>query len=69
MGAELLVFAIGHTSLGQQLEANQSLPDYVAMYGDIIAVFIIGIAIDRLVFANVEKAIRKRYGLVDAATA
>ena len=69
MGAELLVNVIGKTSLGQQLNANQALPDYVAMYGDIIAVLIIGIVIDRFVFAKVEKAIRKRYGLVDAAAA
>ncbi len=69
MGAELLVNVIGKTSLGQQLEANQALPDFVSMYADIIAVLIIGIVIDRLVFNNIEKAIRKRYGLVDAAAA
>ena len=67
MGAELLVNVIGKTSLGQQLNNNLDVNDYVSMYGDIIAVLIIGIVVDRLVFAKVEKAIRKRYGLVDAA--
>jgi len=67
MGAELLVNVIGKTSLGQQLNNNLDVNDYVSMYADIIAVLIIGIVIDRLVFAKIERAIRKRYGLIDAA--
>jgi NitT/TauT family transport system permease protein len=69
MGAELIVPIIGVVSLGQQLEANRQLPDYPAMYADMIAVLIIGIAVDKLVFAPAERAIRKRYGLVDTAAA
>jgi NitT/TauT family transport system permease protein len=68
LGAELLVNVIGATSLGQQLNANMSFNDYTSMYGDMIAILIIGIVVDRLVFAKVEKTIRKRYGLIDAAT-
>jgi NitT/TauT family transport system permease protein len=69
MGAELIVPIIGVVSLGQQLEANRQLPDYPAMYADMIAVLTIGIAVDKLVFAPAERAIRKRYGLVDTAAA
>ena len=67
MGAELLVTVIGTLSLGQQLNVNLSNLDYPAMYADMVAVFLIGIVIDRIVFARIERAIRVRYGLVDVA--
>lgn len=67
MGAELIVTVIGATSLGEQLNVNLSNLDYPLMYADMVAVFLIGIVIDRVVFARVERAIRARYGLVDVA--
>jgi NitT/TauT family transport system permease protein len=67
MGAELIVHVTGVTSLGEQMRANMDFADYAAMYSDLIAVFIIGIAVDKLLFAPAERAIRRRYGLVDAA--
>lgn len=67
MGAELLITVIGATTLGQQLDVNRSLPDYPAMYADMVAVLIVGIVIDIVVFGRLERALRVRYGLVDAA--
>jgi NitT/TauT family transport system permease protein len=69
MGAELIVPVIGVVGLGEQMQGNKDLADYAGVYADIIAILIIGIAIDRLVFTRVERAIRKRYGLIDTATA
>jgi NitT/TauT family transport system permease protein len=68
MGAELIVFSIGTVSLGQQLEASRQLPDFPGLYADMIAVFLVGVVIDKLVFAKIDKAIRRRYGLIDTAT-
>lgn len=67
MGAELIVHINGVTGLGEHMRGNYELADYAGVYADIIAILIIGIAIDRLVFTRVERTIRKRYGLVDAA--
>ncbi len=66
MGAELLITVIGARTLGQQLDVNRSLPDYPAMYADMVAVLIIGIVIDVLVFGRIERSLRRRCGLVDA---
>ena len=67
MGAELLITVIGATTLGQQLDVNRSLPDYPSMYADMVAVLIIGIAIDVVVFGRLERFLRRRYGLIDAS--
>jgi NitT/TauT family transport system permease protein len=67
MGAELLIFVAGQTTLGQQLDLNRSLSDYPAMYADMVAVLVIGIVVDILVFGKLETALRRKYGLVDAA--
>lgn len=68
LAGELIVLIAGKTSLGRQLDINRQLPDYPAMYATMIVILVIGILIDSLVFGQIERRIRKRYGLVDAAT-
>lgn len=68
MGAELLITVIGATTLGQQLDVNRSLPDYPSMYANMIAILLIGILIDVFIFGRLERMLRQRYGLIDAAT-
>jgi NitT/TauT family transport system permease protein len=67
LAGELLVIIAGKQSLGRVLDVNRQLPDYPGMYATMIVILAIGIIIDTLFFGQVERQIRKRYGLVDSA--
>jgi NitT/TauT family transport system permease protein len=67
LAGELLVIIPGTQSLGRVLDTNRQLPDYPAMYATMIVILVIGILVDTLFFGQIERRIRKRYGLVDAA--
>ena len=56
-------------SLGQQLAANRDIGDIAGVQAVMIVLFTIGVLVDVAVFGNIERRIRKRYGLVDAAAA
>jgi len=62
-----IIGGIAGYSLGQQLKANQEVIDAAGIQAVMIVLFTIGVLMDVLVFSNLEKRIRKRYGLVDAA--
>jgi NitT/TauT family transport system permease protein len=66
LAGELLV-GFGALSLGQQLSFSQDFNNYPRMYATMIVIFVIGVTIDALFFGQVERWIRRRYGLVDAA--
>jgi NitT/TauT family transport system permease protein len=66
LAGELLV-GLGALSLGQQLSFSQDFNNYPRMYATMIVIFVIGVTIDALFFGQVERWIRRRYGLVDAA--
>jgi NitT/TauT family transport system permease protein len=68
LAGELLVIIPGTASLGRVLDTNRQLPDYPAMYATMIVILVIGILVDTLFFGQIERRIRKRYGLVDAAS-
>jgi NitT/TauT family transport system permease protein len=68
LAGELLVIIAGKQSLGRVLDVNRQLPDYPAMYATMIVILAIGIIIDTLFFGQVERQIRKRYGLIDSAS-
>jgi NitT/TauT family transport system permease protein len=68
LAGELLVIIAGKQSLGRVLDVNRQLPDYPGMYATMIVILAIGIIIDTLFFGQVERQIRKRYGLVDSAS-
>jgi NitT/TauT family transport system permease protein len=67
LAGELIVLIPGQFSLGQQLDANRQLADSAGVIAVMIVILIIGILIDALVFGTADRAIRRRYGLVDAA--
>jgi NitT/TauT family transport system permease protein len=56
-------------SLGQQLAINRDNADAAGVQAVMIVLFTIGVLVDVLVFSNLERKVRKRYGLVDAAAA
>jgi NitT/TauT family transport system permease protein len=68
LAGELIVTIAGKYSLGQQLDANRQLADSAGVIAVMIVILVIGILIDSLMFGTAERAIRRRYGLVDTAT-
>jgi NitT/TauT family transport system permease protein len=68
MAGELLVVIANQTSLGQQLGFARQFNDSESLIAVMIVILVIGILIDALFFATIEKRIRRRYGLVDQAT-
>ncbi|MCU1459595.1 MAG: Binding-protein-dependent transport system inner rane component [Actinomycetia bacterium] len=66
MAGELIVLIAGKTSLGQQLQANKDLNDMVGLYATMVVIFVIGVLVDSVVFGNLERFVRHRYGLDDS---
>lgn len=67
LAGELLVPIAGQVSLGRELDTSRQFTDYPSLYATMIVILVIGIIVDSLVFGKLERTIRKRYGLVDAA--
>ena len=68
LAGELLVLASGKRTLGGLLEFNRQFSDYEGLIAVMIVILVIGIVIDSI-FGALDKQIRRRYGLIDEATA
>ncbi|MBV8951151.1 MAG: ABC transporter permease [Actinobacteria bacterium] len=69
MAGELLV-TIGHVnSLGARLNFARETVDAPGLLSTMVVIFVIGVVVDALVFGKLELAVRRRYGLVDTASA
>jgi NitT/TauT family transport system permease protein len=69
LAGELLVIIKGTPSLGAQLQNARDYSDAEWLLSVMIVILIIGILADSLVFGRLERTVRKRFGLVDAAGA
>lgn len=67
LAGELLVQIAGKESLGRDLDTARQFADYKALYATMIVILVIGIVVDSLIFGQLERRIRRRYGLIDAA--
>lgn len=67
LAGELLVIIAKQTSIGVQLDSARQLADSPWLLAIMITILAIGIVVDSLVFGTMERAIRKRWGLVDPA--
>jgi NitT/TauT family transport system permease protein len=67
LAGELLVQIAGKDSLGRDLDTARQFADYKGLYATMIVILVIGILVDSLVFGKIERRIRRRYGLIDAA--
>lgn len=56
-------------SLGQQLANSRDNADAAGVQAAMLVLFTIGVLMDALVFSNLERRVRRRYGLVDVAAA
>jgi len=68
MAAELIGGLNGRLGIGQLLNAAQVQADYTGVFEAMIVILVIGILVDSLVFGTADRAIRRRYGLIDAAS-
>jgi NitT/TauT family transport system permease protein len=67
LAGELLVLIAGKQTLGGLLDFSRQFSDYEGLIAVMIVILVIGIIIDSI-FGVLDKQIRKRYGLIDAAT-
>jgi NitT/TauT family transport system permease protein len=67
LAGELLVIIAGKRTLGGLLDFSRQFSDYEGLIAVMIVILVIGIVIDSI-FGAVDKQIRRRYGLIDAAT-
>jgi NitT/TauT family transport system permease protein len=67
LAGELLVIIAGKASLGRELDSSRQFADYPGLYATMIVILVIGIVVDSLIFGKIERRIRTRYGLIDAA--
>jgi len=67
MAGELITVFPGHLGIAQTLNVAAQNADYVSVYEAMLVIFVVGVAIDALFFGTILRAIRKRYGLIDAA--
>jgi NitT/TauT family transport system permease protein len=65
LAGELLVLIAGKHSLGEQLELSQQFADSAGLIATMMVIFVVGVVVDALFFGTVERAIRRRYGLVE----
>ncbi|HQV57091.1 MAG TPA: ABC transporter permease [Ilumatobacteraceae bacterium] len=63
LAGELLVIIANKPSIGSQLQFARDVNDYPAMIAVMIIILVIGVLIDSLVFAGIERGIRRRRGL------
>jgi len=67
MAAELIGGLNGKLGIGQLLNGRQTQADYIGVFEVMIVILIIGILVDSLLFGTMDRGIRRRYGLIDAA--
>ena len=65
LAAELIIITFG--GIGNVLDTARQNSDSPALMAAMIVILIIGIVVDSLVFGVIERRVRRRWGLVDAA--
>ena len=66
MAAELIIGSAASSGLGQILDDGRSLDDLSEMFAAILTILIVGIAVNDLIFAPMERGLLRRRGLVPA---
>jgi NitT/TauT family transport system permease protein len=60
MAGELLFFTLG---LGNLLQSGRDLNDAAQVMAVMVVIIVVGVTIDQIVFAPVERRVRERWGL------
>jgi NitT/TauT family transport system permease protein len=69
LAGELLSNIAARSSIGASMQNARDLSDAVGLTAVMIVIFTIGVLVDGLVFSSVERAIRRRRGLVEVGAA
>lgn len=67
MAGELIVIIVGKESIGALMQANRNLNDAAGLMAWMIVIFVIGVLVDAAVFGRLERAVRRRFGLVEGS--
>ena len=68
MAGELLVIIANRPSIGFQLQQARTLSNAEWLMSTMLVILVIGIVVDSLVFGTADRAIRRRWGLIDPAS-
>ena len=68
MAGELLVIIANRHSVGEQLQNARELADGPWLLATMVVILVIGIAVDSLIFGTLDRAVRRRWGLIDPAS-
>jgi len=66
MAGELLVVIAGRPSIGSRLQFAREFSDALGLMAMMIVILAIGIVVDLLVFGTLDRAIRRRWGLLES---
>ncbi|MGH9116524.1 MAG: ABC transporter permease [Acidimicrobiales bacterium] len=66
MAGELLVVIVGRFSVGYLLQQNRELSNAEGLIAFMIVILVIGIVVDSLLFGTLDRAIRRRWGLLES---
>ena len=67
LAGELIGAVPGSHALGQVLDANRNFNDYTGILATMVAIFIVGVVMDALVFGQLDRYVRRQHGLIDTA--
>jgi NitT/TauT family transport system permease protein len=67
MADELLVVIRGKESVGFLLDQNREVNNSSGLLATMIVILVIGIVVDSLLFGTLERAVRRRWGLLESA--
>jgi NitT/TauT family transport system permease protein len=65
MAGELLVIIAGQPSIGVRLQFARDFSDALGLMSTMIVILFIGIVVDLLFFGTLDRAIRRRWGLIE----
>jgi NitT/TauT family transport system permease protein len=66
MAGELLVVVLGQQSIGVRLQFFRDFSDALGLISTMIVILVIGIVVDIVFFGTLDRAIRRRWGLLEA---
>jgi NitT/TauT family transport system permease protein len=67
MAGELIVIIANRPSLGVMMQNDKDFADTTSLISIMVVIFIIGVLVDSLFFGNLDRALRRRWGLIDTA--
>jgi NitT/TauT family transport system permease protein len=67
MAGEIIVIVASQPSIGVLMQNARDLGDTSELMATMVVVFVIGLVVDSVFFGTIERAMRKRWGLLDTA--